>query len=374
MKKVGLITIYSVPNWGSLLQTYATQYIIEKIGYTCVIINYTRNNEWVLRHQPSYKYNPLKKILNKLGLTPFGRMRKKMDKFRTEYLNLSAAYNSLNELESNDWSDFTLMVTGSDQVWNPKFIYGDSVYMLSFVPEKIKKLSFSSSFAVDHLLPVYIDKYKKYLCEYASLSVREDNGKNIIENQLGINKNVKVLLDPTLLLSREEWLYSIPRSNFKKEEKYILYYMWDYAFDPKPYIYEVTKFFQDKYKYNIYALVGYKKPSFALGLKMLNKCDVSASQFIDLFNNADLIITSSFHGTAFALNFGKPLISVVPDNGDDRQSSLLGKLGLKKLAVKIGTDIKSINPFYDAIEEQRRLNILRKDSLDWIQSNFKEEI
>lgn len=89
MKKVGLITIYSVPNWGSLLQTYATQYIIEKIGYTCVIINYTRNNEWVLRHQPSYKYNPLKKILNKLGLTPFGRMRKKMDKFRTEYLNLS---------------------------------------------------------------------------------------------------------------------------------------------------------------------------------------------------------------------------------------------------------------------------------------------
>ena len=190
---------------------------------------------------------------------------------------------------------------------------------------------------------------------------------------MGINKNVKVLLDPTLLLSREEWLYSIPRSNFKKEEKYILYYMWDYAFDPKPYIYEVTKFFQDKYKYNIYALVGYKKPSFALGLKMLNKCDVSASQFIDLFNNADLIITSSFHGTAFALNFGKPLISVVPDNGDDRQSSLLGKLGLKKLAVKIGTDIKSINPFYDAIEEQRRLNILRKDSLDWIQSNFKEE-
>ena len=63
----------------------------------------------------------------------------------------------------------------------------------------------------------------------------------------------------------------------------------------------------------------------------------------------------------------------MPDNGDDRQSSLLGKLGLKKLAVKIGTDIKSINPFYDAIEEQRRLNILRKDSLDWIQSNFKEE-
>ena len=372
MKKVGIVTIYDVPNYGSILQSYATIRIFEKLGYETNIINYTRKNKWVKSHISNKKKNNIiKKIIHALGLTSYGRMNIKLNIFRKKFLNLTKKYNSLADLQNTDWSEYSMMITGSDQVWNPRFIFGDSVYMLSFIPNVIKKISFSSSFAIDSIPDTYIEKYKKYLKRFTAISVREENGKNIIINQLGIECNIRILLDPTLLLSREEWLKSIPRSKFKKKEKYILYYMWDYAFNPKPYIYEVTKYFQDRFGYKIYALVGYQKISTPFELKMVNKCDASISEFIDLFYNADLVITSSFHGTAFAINFGIPLVSIIPNNhGDDRQSSLLNKLGVPNLAIKIDTCIETINPFYDIDEEQKKLNNLRQADYAWIQSNI----
>ena len=76
-------------------------------------------------------------------------------------------------MEQADWSKYDLMVTGSDQVWNAKYIYGDSVYMLSFVPDDVRKISIASSFAMSNLPDMYVSKYRKWLDRYDALSVRE---------------------------------------------------------------------------------------------------------------------------------------------------------------------------------------------------------
>lgn len=365
MKKVGIVTIYDVPNYGSVLQTYATLQVFKQLGYEAHVIQYTRKNDWVQSRKGKVKQNPLKRIANTLGLTPFGRMAKKMNDFRRKRLQFTPPYDTLEDLVRESWNDYDLMVVGSDQVWNYKYLYGDSAYMLSFVPDRIRKISLASSFAVDELPQTLVDKYIQYLGRFAALSVREANGKHIIEEQLGLKKDVDVLLDPTLMVDRSGWISSFPCSK-RLPEKYILFYMLDYAFNPKPYIFEVAKYFKQKWNCPVLALVGHKHPNKACGLKMKNVGDAGINEFVHLFANASLVITSSFHGTAFALNFGRPLVSVIPSTGDDRQSTLIRQVGVTNCAVTVGDPIANINPCYDFVEEQNELESLREDSLRWI--------
>lgn len=113
-------------------------------------------------------------------------------------------------------------------------------------------------------------------------------------------------------------------------ESYILLYMWCYAFEPRPKIFEALRYWQQKMGCKIVALEGYSdcQCENALNLEIADATDSSITDFLHYFANASLVVTSSFHGTAFAVNYGIPLISVIPEGGDDRQFSLLEKLGL----------------------------------------------
>lgn len=371
MKKVGLTTIYSVPNYGSVLQAFATQEILKKIGFECNIINYRYPNDWHFKQKGFKKQSIKNKIAVFLGINYQHRKQRKLQSFKKTYFNYTKEYKSLDELKNENWSDYYAIVVGSDQVWNAKYLKGDSVFMLSYVPDCIKKLSIASSFALKSLPNIYIDKYKKYLSRFSAFSVREKNGVGILNQELNIKKDVFVLLDPTLLLSKEDWFNLIPRSKFKKEYKYILFYMLDYAFDPKPYIFEVVSYFSKKYNYKVIALEGFKKNKDKYNVNMVNKTDSSINEFIDLFANADLVITSSFHGTAFGVNFGKPVISIIPnDSGDDRQSNLLKSLNLEQCIVPLNTKTEDIKPYYNINIEQRKLEEKRNNSIKWICQNL----
>lgn len=366
--KIGLVTIFDVPNYGSVLQAFATKKVLELLGNDVSTINYTRKNKWWKSKSECSGGFSLKNLIHKCLITHYGRLVHHLDKFRTAHLGFTGKFDSLEELKEADWNKYQMLVTGSDQVWNSNYLYGDSVYMLSFAPESIRKVAIAASFAQKVLSDDYVSKYQKYLSQYAALSVREQNGKDIIEKQLGLAKEVKVLLDPTLLLSASEWTRCFELS-YSLPPKYILLYMLDYAFEPKPFIYNVVRHFKRTLNCPVLALAGYKRPCKAAELKMQNVGDSTIEKFIDLFHHATLVVTSSFHGTAFAVNFGKPLVSVVPDGGDDRQTSLLAQLGLMNCAVKVGSAIDGINPFYDVEQEQSRLEQLRKDSISWLKKN-----
>ena len=369
-KKIALITIYHVPNFGSVLQTYATQVLLEKLGMECHIINYKYPNEYhysLGRQKQSLK----SKIARIFGLSADHRKAKKLLDFKKKHFNFTKLYKSLDELKKADWSSYDMFAVGSDQVWKAQFTLGDSVFLLSFIPDGKYRISIASSFASKNVPDNFIEIYRKYLGKFNAISVREHNGIDIIKKDLRLNCTPEVILDPTLLLSKEQWMEIVPRSNFKKKKKYILLYMLAYAFEPRPYIFEVIKHLQTQDNYEVVALEGYTPKEQALGIEMTNKTDSSIPEFIDLFANADIVVTSSFHGTAFAVNFGIPLISVVPEgDNDDRQSSLLKSIGLNCCIANSRVAINEIKYDYERESAYQHLKKLRNKSIDWINNKI----
>lgn len=367
--KVGIITIYTEPNYGSALQAYATQIVIQNLGHECQIIRYKYPNEW--NYKQGYPRSSFFRLfIRSLGLKKYHKKANRLKRFVLENFNLTREFKSLDELQAYDWtSNFDVVASGSDQVWNYRYLYGESAFMLSFLPDDFKRISIASSFACKEITTQYFDKYLKYLSKYNALSVRENNGKNILEKQLKITDNAKVLLDPTLLLSREQWLSTIKEKAVArlKGKKYILLYGLYYAFEPRPYIFEVLSYFKEKYLCEVVALEGYMKPSECNNLEMIDCTDSTVNEFIYLFNHAELVVTSSFHGTAFGLNFSRPLISIVPDNGiDDRLSSLLKNVGAESSLVEVGSKIDLINPNYNFQYSSSKLDYQRNDCISWI--------
>ena len=171
VKKIGLMTIYHVPNYGSVLQTYATQELIKSLGCECVVLRYRYPNEWHCKLDPRRGRKSLKGIIAKLfGLTPNHRKSNKLDRFREKHFNFSREYISLDDLCSENWSDYFAVIVGSDQVWNYRYTLADSVFMLSFLPDDKYRFSFASSFANKSISDSIVrEKYRKYLPESASI-------------------------------------------------------------------------------------------------------------------------------------------------------------------------------------------------------------
>ena len=312
MQQALIVTIFTVPNFGSVLQTYATQCVVEQFGYKCRVLNYDHNRgEWAKGHgvpEMSFK----SKVGNWLGLKAKHRKAKLLKKFVKSHIHLTSPYSTLKDGK-------------------------------------------------------YIEIFRKELSKFSALSVREAHGREIL-SQLGL-RNSQLVLDPTLLLSANQW--DVLRKKSLKSEKYILLYLLRYAFEPCPYIYDVLKYYQDKLQCKIIALEGYEgHDPYVKNLKIEDATESTISEFLDYFAQASLVVTSSFHGTAFALNYGVPLLSITPTNGDDRQSSLLEQVKLNQCRLRVNEEITHANPFYDKEQEQINLGKLRKESLDWIEANL----
>jgi hypothetical protein len=340
MTKVGILTMHRVLNYGSVLQAFATQYVINKLGFNCEIIDYQYPNIFQFEHGVNFIPMSLKsKIAKKIWLKKRWRKINKFELFYKKYLHLSCFYDSPYSIKKNP-PLYDIYMTGSDQVWNPRFTKGDTTFLLDFIKDK-KKISYASSFACDHLDNAYVGAFKSLLQEYSNISVREDGGKKIIKELLNID--VPVVLDPTLLISLEDWM-SISKNRFYgryKNKKYILVYMLNYAFDPTSIIYKVINKIHKDYSLEIIS-IGKLNDKLIPEYKSIEAA--GPIEFLNLFLGASCIITSSFHGTAFALNFEKPLFSISDTNmnNDDRQISLLKHLNLYNCIVNKNSNIEDL--------------------------------
>ena len=331
--KVAVITRHAITNYGSLLQAYSTQKVIESLGHSCEIIDYIRRDEsyrehekTLLKRKPNWYSNPLKRIIY-LGLRQPESIAagKKFEKERTELLNLTKLYESPEEIKQNP-PVADVYVTGSDQVWGPieNGEYDDS-YCLSFVDGK--KISYAASFGrveMNQNLEAY---FKKWLREYTYISVREDSAVSLL-NKIGLYS--KQVLDPTLLLDSSFWDKLLTPI---KQKKYVLVY----------------QLHNDK-KIGEYA----KKVAKEKGLPLVRISTSlhqivrpgkfvwcpSIGEFLSYIKNAECMITDSFHGTAFAINFNTQFVEVLPNNNTGtRNMSILKITGLSN-RIAVDYDIK----------------------------------
>lgn len=319
--KIELLTLQCIKNYGSVLQTYATQKILGEFFEEVETIRFIRDdsadenmlNEWV-------KYDKdLKAKIKKIALMPMcSRYKKVFNLFLNKYVRLTKQEYRTDD----DFVKHPLMAdafcVGSDQVWNSSWNQGILPAMyLEFVPDNKMKFSFCSSFGVTELPSNEVDDTKRLLDRIEYISVRESTAVDLLA-RLGIN-NAQHLLDPTLLMPAEFWEnISSPRL---VKEKYVLVYQ----LNPNQEFDEYAKRFADKKNMKLVYIGMRMKDRFKKGKVFLMP---EVEQFLSLIQYASYVITDSFHGTAFSLNFNRELIDIYPNEFSTRLSSILKWAGI----------------------------------------------
>ena len=327
--------MHKVYNNGSALQAFALQKAIESIGYSATLIDYDFNAN------KRIKKNLIKKYIDWvvqlfLGF-PKNKRIEKFNKFYKECFNLTEQlYNSKDSLHENP-PVFDIYCTGSDQVWNPRFISNDTSFMLSFVPTNKPKLSFAASFATNEIPDNLKELYKKHLINYSQICVREQSNVEIIKDLTG--KDSTVVCDPTILMTSDEWISALKLEPQKKQKPYILVYVLSYMYNPYPHINNIIEYVKSTLGYQVVFLGGKLSNSFKLNTRCIR--DEGPLDFVNLIRNASFIVTDSFHGTAFSSIFGIPMLGVVKSKNskDGRLTTLLDKIGGSHSIVEYTEDI-----------------------------------
>lgn len=352
-KKIGILTMHKVLNFGSALQAYALLKKIESIGFFTELIDYSYPNAEHCKRM-GMRFFPERSIVRLFIFYLIGcfllklpwkfkekkarqaiqrfHQQKKFRKFYKNYFKLSPPYRTIQSLSIAP-PQYDIYITGSDQVWNPKFMVGDSNFLLGFVAKDKIKCSYASSFSCREISQRDEEIFKKYLGLYNVLSVREASSAQMVFHLIG--KKPEVVCDPTLLLNREEWLAVCPVQKLVRG-KYLLVYILHYAYDPYPGILDFVREISKKMHLRLVVLNGLKDGYSLEGA--LHFDDVGPIEFLQLFRDAEMIVTTSFHGTAFALNFKKKFYSVIEKtNGkDNRISDLLFKCGAEHHLIECG--------------------------------------
>lgn len=373
--KVSVITLHTVNNYGSVLQTYATQVLLEKLGYTVEFVDYHRKNNSPSSFANVVMNGPrLKKYINIWEKNMFikntvvfilSRIYIKQQKsFRTflkHRVNLTPKeYNSFEEI-LRDVPDADIYMTGSDQVWNSIWNGGiDKAFFLEYAPQGKKRIAYAASIGRESLDEYEINSTKKMLLKYSSIGMREQSGVDLL-NKMGIKS--QLVLDPTLMLTREDWSKICKPT--KKRKPYILVYQLNKNIEIDEYVNQLAL----KNKVEIirieFAYLKNKKNGTTIILP-------EVEEVIGLMKNATCVITDSFHATAFSLNLNKNFIVFLPKQFSTRLQSVLSLTGTENRILK---DYSDFSLYYKTIDYEYVNSVLekeRKKSLIFLEEAINE--
>lgn len=361
-KKIGIMTMHKVLNYGSALQAYATQKFIEKSGYECELIDFL--------YPVAKKKKSIKDHL--VSLLPSRRDKiKKFKEFWIKHLKTSKQTFVTQEELTAENCKYDIYLTGSDQVWNPLFKDEVLPFMFNFI-EGGKKISYAASFSSGNVEEDYKPAYTKYLSQYQHISVREESSIKLVKELTG--KNATHVCDPTFLLDNNEWEDINNSNTLNINGPYILIYILSYAYNPYPHVFDIIEKVRKELGYKVLFIDGSLKYSNKEGYENIRGC--GPADFIYLIRNAAFVITTSFHGTAFAINFRRPFLSVIqPDlNKDSRMYSLLKMVGLEARAVVYNQlfDYKKECETIYTQEVNEKINKLVADSKKFLTESLAE--
>lgn len=356
--KVGIVTLYGNFNYGNRLQNYALQETLKKLGHEPKTL--------VIKNEDNILKEILKKFLekqnDKLKIKKLKDIKreKNFDKFNKEKINedVKRAIEGKFDEELNKSYDY--FIVGSDQVWNPNFWNEKkdgkefNNFLLKFVDPR-KRISYAASFGVNHLDKYWEDAFKEELKYFKAISLREEEGKKIVD-RLSI-KNTEVVLDPTMLLTKEEWLKFEEKVN-NLPSKYILVFFLGNLDD------ETNTYIENIAKINNLEILD------MMSLSNIDIYSANPAQLIYIIRNAELVITDSFHLTVFSIIFQRAFLSLKRKQQGmkdmaSRLITLLKKFKLEKRMEFLEVDDIFKCSFEEAekilkIEGENSINFLRK--------------
>ena len=233
--------------------------------------------------------------------------------------------------------DYDIYCVGSDQVWNYTNGYSILPFLLDFVPENKKKIAFASSIGLSSISKEAKDIFKKYLSKFDFIAVRETQAYDLLNNLL--EQKIDVVLDPTLLLCKEDWQH-IAKYEMCPKEKYLLLYI--VTIKPCQYAIKLAEKIATERGLKIVRLFR-SAASYDAKPSMINLPDAGPSDFVGLIEKADFVVTNSFHGTVFSVNFQIPFYTIIKPQKDNnsRLYSILNKLKMTNRLITIGDKIPS---------------------------------
>jgi len=364
MKRVGVITMPRVINYGAILQAYGLCKTVADMGHECELIDYTYPNAFHLASKFQSRAilkRRLRSLLKRVCFTS------ELDKVRVRRFEAflegnmvftDKTFRSVDELKSAP-PVFDAYITGSDQVWNPKFVLDDPSFFLQFAPRNAARIAYAASIALTEIPEKFHAQYRKHIMEIGSLSLREDSGVRLVKKLT--DRDSDLVLDPSLLLDKNEWSeVAVP---FGERNPYIVCYClggFQYA----------RRLCQHIAKMTGYSVVHvWPQPYERLTSSMQCIYDAGPAEFLGIFKGASFVVTNSFHGTAFAANFSKPFFTILRHDiaFDSRQASFLRMLGAESRGLELGAPLPSeeqLNMEFGSV--QSVLGKKRKESIAFL--------
>lgn len=334
VKKCAILTITDGTNYGNRLQNFALQEVIKSLGFKVETIKRKTSHDLPAKVQiiSNIKY-VIKKIIGWNIYDGGNRLRKKnFKRFNKNYINFSRfmLQNNTAPARLNDKYDY--FVCGSDQIWNSKFriVQEDILNHLAFFAESEKKIAYAASFGTSDIPEEYQKYFVKLLPTFKAIGVREHTGIDLVHQMCGRN-DTEVVLDPTLLLGRNDWNKIAKKPAFYKGKKYILtYFLGGRNSTVEKRISEFST------QYNSIAINLDKEGFPDNRIDNRDVYSVSPDEFVWLIQNAELVLTDSFHACVFSIIYHKKFVpfqrKAVEENNNmsGRLDTLFKKMGIQQ--------------------------------------------
>lgn len=305
--KIGILTLPLHTNYGGILQAYALQTVLKRMGHEVVIIDEP------IRQLKSSNKRIFKRVVKKiLGRTTtifwekysfenYPIVSQNINKFINQYLS-RIVVNSPLELKE---TDFDAIVVGSDQIWRPKYYSEICNAFLDFAKDwkHLRRIAYAPSFGTDRW--VYTEEQTKQIAEllhmFDAISVREESGIDLCQRHLGVK--AILVLDPTMLLSKEDYCNLINKSDTEAPSGGLL----KYILDESDQLTELLSFISNEKQIDAFSV---KAKSFLEGSKAQDCICPSIETWLRGFRDAKFVVTDSFHACVFSMIFNKPFCVV----------------------------------------------------------------
>lgn len=352
VKKAGIITMHYANNYGAVLQCYALRKKIKSLGVDADVLNFVH---------PAFPkvavYND-----NEINFENIKRSEK-FDAFRKENIEINAP--PYYEWTPDIIDKYNYFITGSDQIWNPRFTLRE-FYFLDFAPDNSKKISYAPSIArpISNISPKDIEVFRKFIPRFDHLSVREKTHEQFI--QQFTDKKVQTVLDPTMLLNADEYREITALPN---DDKYILLYFLNHDFTAPAILSFANKIaikYGLKVKHSFVEIPGQTFKNDAESFRFSS----GPKEFLGLIKNAEIVITNSFHAAVFSIIFNKPFYSFVVKSMSARMYDLLGRFGLSDRIIEGYKPLNEVSFDVDYSEVNKLLDAAKTESINFIKDSL----
>lgn len=391
-KKTAIVSCYFIHNYGSMLQAYATQKVLDKFQIDNETINVTGFLGQFRKAQYSYiiksgigtgilkdrmgkaKNLLVKKFLRNDYTRDIRKRDKEFDFFADTWIRKSEVYSSIEELAERCANQYETVLIGSDQLWLPANIAAN-YYTLNFVPEKVNSIAYATSFGVSTLPDDAAEMARKFLPRIKHISVREKAGQDLIMKLTG--RKVPVVCDPTLLFTGDEWL-EIQSAEPMYSEPYVFCYF--IGSDRKHR--DFARKLADQMGYKVVALTHvdhYMKVDEEYA--DYTPFDIGPAAFLNLIRNAKYICTDSFHSTVFSILYEKEFFDFrrytkeTKQSTNNRLDTLFALTGIHDRMMVGDEDVSEcLNRKIDYTGVNERLNSARNQAFDYLKQSFNDSV